>query len=115
MHAVSHFIGRDLIAQCLVFAIAAGLVELAFQVQNLSLAGLQEQLLLIGGDAGGFGVGFDLGEFRFQSRDVRLAGFDLLGAAVQAIPYIAQLLMNPMQIAQHVGRGGHGLLVPVLL
>ena len=39
-------------------------------------------------------------QFRLEPRDVRLAGLDLLRTAVQPVAKIAQLLMNPMQIAQ---------------
>ena len=111
-HAVGHFVGRNLLLEQLVFAVAAGLVELEPQVLDLVLLGLQLQLLGVDDHAVGLGLGLGLLQELFLPRHVGLAGANLLGAAVQLFAQIGQLAVDAVERAENVGgnlrRGSHG-------
>ena len=81
-HAASHLVGRNLVLERLVFAIAGGGVELDLQAFDFFFTAFEQQLLLIAADAGRLVVGLQLGEIFVMAPQVDLAGADLLGTTL---------------------------------
>ena len=84
-HAAGHFGRGDLLEQRLVFAVAVGRVELHAQVDDLLLARLEIELLAVDRHLRLLGLVAGFGELGFELGDVRFAGADLLGAALEAV------------------------------
>ena len=110
-NAVGLLVGRHLVLEQLIFLVALGHVQLGLQIDQLGLAVLELELLVVGRHFGELVRLLGRRQVRLALFHARLGRVNLPRAPREAVLQIRVLPVNPVQRAQGFHQRGHAAII----